>query len=62
MLAAEGRSNRQIAEDLFVTVKTVEWHLNQSFGKLGIRSRTELAEKLGDVDRDEPTQLVLGDG
>ena len=62
VLAAEGRSNRQIAEDLFVTVKTVEWHLNQSFGKLGIRSRTELAEKLGDVDRDEPTQLVLGDG
>ena len=29
-LAAEGKSNREIAEALFVTVKTVEWHLRQA--------------------------------
>jgi DNA-binding CsgD family transcriptional regulator len=46
-LAAEGKSNREIAEALFVTVKTVEWHLKHSYGKLGIRSRRELAEALG---------------
>jgi DNA-binding CsgD family transcriptional regulator len=46
-LAAEGMSNREIADALFVTVKTVEWHLKHSYGKLGIRSRRELAEALG---------------
>ena len=35
-LAAEGKSNREIAAALFVTVKTVEWHLKHSYGKLGI--------------------------
>jgi DNA-binding CsgD family transcriptional regulator len=30
-----------------VTVKTVEWHLKHCYGKLGIRSRGELAEALG---------------
>jgi DNA-binding CsgD family transcriptional regulator/tetratricopeptide (TPR) repeat protein len=52
MLAAEGLSNREIANKLVVTKKTVEWHLNHSFGKLGIRSRTELPANLGDVDAD----------
>jgi DNA-binding CsgD family transcriptional regulator len=46
-LAAEGKSNREIAEALFVTVKTVEWHLKHSYGKLGISSRRELAAALG---------------
>ena len=41
-LAARGRSNRQIANDLFVTVKAVEWHLANSYRKLGITGRTEL--------------------
>jgi DNA-binding CsgD family transcriptional regulator len=45
-LAAAGRSNREIAEDLVVTIKTVEWHLRQSFIKLGIGSRGELGETL----------------
>jgi DNA-binding CsgD family transcriptional regulator len=44
--AAEGHSNREIAEDLFVTIKTVEMHLAHAYGKLGIRSRTQLAEAL----------------
>ena len=41
-LAASGMSNRQIAQQLFVTVKAVEWHLSNVYRKLGIRSRTRL--------------------
>ena len=46
-LAAEGRSNRQIAQHLFVTLPTVETHLRHAFRKLGITSRGELAAQLG---------------
>jgi DNA-binding CsgD family transcriptional regulator len=41
--AAEGQSNRDIAQALFVTPKTVEVHLSNAYRKLGIRSRRELA-------------------
>jgi DNA-binding NarL/FixJ family response regulator len=44
--AAEGNTNREIAEDLFVTVKTIEMHLANAYGKLDIRSRTQLATAL----------------
>ena len=43
-LAAEGMSNRDIAETLVVTVKTVEWHLKHSYRKLGLSSRAELRD------------------
>ena len=46
-LAAEGLSNREIAEQLVVTVKTVEWHLKNSYQKLGVTSRTQLPDQLG---------------
>jgi DNA-binding CsgD family transcriptional regulator len=39
-------SNREIAEALFVTVKTVEWHLKHAYEKLGVRSRRELRSAL----------------
>ena len=42
-LAAEGRPNKEIAANLFVTVKAVEAHLTRIYAKLGIHSRTELA-------------------
>ncbi len=42
-LAASGRRNREIAEELFVTLKTVEVHLGRAYGKLGINSRSQLA-------------------
>jgi DNA-binding NarL/FixJ family response regulator len=45
-LAAEGRSNKEIAQALFVTVKTVERHLSHAYAKLGVRSRTQLARRL----------------
>ena len=45
-LAAEGRTNRQIAQALFVTPKAVEYHLANAYPKLGIASRQELAPAL----------------
>ena len=50
-LAAEGLSNRQIAETLWVTLKTVEVHLGRTYGKLGIKSRAELPRALGSESR-----------
>jgi ATP/maltotriose-dependent transcriptional regulator MalT len=45
-LAASGSSNRDIAQALFVTPKTVELHLSNVYRKLGIRSRRELPVEL----------------
>jgi DNA-binding NarL/FixJ family response regulator len=45
-LAAEGLSNRQIAEHLFITQATVETHLRHAFRKLGITTRTDLPATL----------------
>ncbi len=42
-LAAEGRSNKEIAAALYMSVHTVEAHLTRTYRKLGIRSRRELA-------------------
>jgi HD-GYP domain-containing protein (c-di-GMP phosphodiesterase class II) len=44
VLAAANRSNAQIAHDLYVTSKTVEWHLGNVFRKLQVTNRSELAE------------------
>lgn len=46
-LAAGGLTNREIARQLVVTVKAVEWHLSHVYRKLDIRSRTALAGTLG---------------
>ncbi len=48
-LAASGLTNRDLAQRLFVTEKTVETHLGHAFAKLGIKSRRELGGVL-DVD------------
>jgi len=45
-LAAEGASNKEIAQSLFVTLRTVEMHLSNAYSKLEIRSRHELATAL----------------
>ncbi len=46
-LVATGRSNRQTAAELYVSVKTVEFHLGRIFDKLGIRSRKDLISRTG---------------
>jgi ATP/maltotriose-dependent transcriptional regulator MalT len=46
-MAADGLTNRQIAHELVVTVKAVEWHLSHVYRKLGISSRSSLASTLG---------------
>lgn len=45
-LAAGGRSNREVAEQLFITTKTVELHLTSIYRKLGTNKRTELVNLL----------------
>jgi DNA-binding CsgD family transcriptional regulator len=49
-LAAAGRTNREIADTLFMSVRTVEGHLSHVYAKLGIRTRTELALFLDHAD------------
>ena len=44
--AAGGKTNREIADELFVTPKTIENHLTRVYSKLGIGSRRELAAAL----------------
>jgi DNA-binding CsgD family transcriptional regulator len=48
-LAAEGSSNREIANGLYVTLKTVEGHLARAYAKLGIEGRNELAGAMAGV-------------
>jgi DNA-binding CsgD family transcriptional regulator len=45
-LVATGKSNRDTAAELYVTVKTVEFHLRGVFAKLGVTSRREIAARL----------------
>ncbi len=46
-LAAQGLTNREIADRLFMTVRTVEWNLSKVYRKLQVRSRTDLARAVG---------------
>jgi DNA-binding NarL/FixJ family response regulator len=46
--AAEGHTNREIAQALFVTEKNVERHLSSAYHKLGIRSRFQLPATITD--------------
>ena len=58
-LVAAGRTNPAIAEELFLSVKTVETHLRNVFGKLGVTSRAEVAAAFargGDLALSDPAR------
>ena len=40
-LVARGLTNAQVAAALFLSARTVNWHLTANYGKLGVRSRTQ---------------------
>lgn len=54
-LAAEGYTNREVAERAFVSAKTVEANLARVYNKLGVRSRAELGRVMGDRGRSVKT-------
>lgn len=57
-LAAAGATNRQVAAELVVSIKTVEYHLGRVYTKLGISSRNQLADRLPDAA--DPSRHTLG--
>ena len=50
-LAADGQTNPEIGAQLFLSPRTVRWHLTKMFGKLGISSRKQLRLALSDVEQ-----------
>ena len=59
-LAAEGRTNTEIAAELYLSRYTVETHLKHVFAKLGVRSRTELAALAAAPAGSRPGYLISG--
>jgi DNA-binding CsgD family transcriptional regulator len=53
-LVGEGRTNREVAAALFVTERTVEYHLGNIYRKLGVRSRAELVRRLAPASPGRP--------
>ena len=49
-LAREGLTNRDVGARLFISSRTVEYHLRKVFAKLGISSRSELRTALAELD------------
>ncbi len=58
LLVVVGRTNAEVAAELGLSAKTVEWHLSRAFRKLGVRSRDELAAVLA-PGTDEPLREAV---
>lgn len=54
MPGCESRSLSEIGAQLFLSTRTVEWHLHKIFAKLGIGSRRELPAALASLGQPEP--------
>ena len=61
-LVALGMGNRQVASELFVSIKTVQFHLTHIYAKLGISTRAELAAQFRDTDTTDRTPPRPGRG
>lgn len=55
-LVASGLANREVASRLFVSPKTVQYHLTRIYTKLGVRTRTELAARFAERPQAQPIQ------
>jgi DNA-binding CsgD family transcriptional regulator len=53
-LAVDGRTNVEIGTQLFLSTRTVEWHLSKVYAKLGVSSRRELRQALVSLGQADP--------